>query len=389
MKIFGKDFLFNNKKVYHEENKPVANDILFNDGQNFQQKLDNGSLKGPQGIKGDTGNQGPKGETGPQGPTGAKGTDGFTWRPSINSSGDLTWSKNSSTLTPDSSNIKGPIGPVGQKGADGLTTSITVNGQRYNHSGGNITLPNFLKEDGGNINGSINSSLATGTYLNGNKGIAVINSTNKSGSYTTLIKSNSTNGVFTLNTYNNNFLLSYTDKGTIDSNANEITKSATLLNEHGNALFPGYVKASSFYGKLTGTEEEPITFEDNGTNVGYIEDFGIILGTDRKKTFISSGYKTFDIYRKCDSSLPNYDHTVVRYGLINADGGVAAIEAKLRSTTGDIQTAYLRLDANAGRVYTDGYFQCAEKWLKIGGRWLTIDTKAPSGAKGDIWIQCF
>lgn len=204
MKIFGKELKFNNKKVYHEGDKPLAKDILFTDGENFQQKLDNGSLKGPKGDagiqgetgpKGDIGPVGPKGEpgdTGPQGPTGAqgtKGTDGFTWRPSVDGSGNLSWTKDSSSTTPSAANIKGPkgdtgaqgpqglkgeqgpvgpkgedgkpgatgpqgikgdtgpqgpIGPTGQKGADGLTTSIRVNGQTYTHSGGIITLPDYM-----------------------------------------------------------------------------------------------------------------------------------------------------------------------------------------------------------------------------------------------------
>lgn len=178
MKLFGKEFKFNNNKIYHEGDKPLAKDIVFTDGENFQQKLDNGSLKGPKGDagiqgetgpKGDIGPVGPKGEPGdkgPQGPigaTGAKGTDGFTWRPSVDGSGNLSWTKDSSSTTPSAANIKGPkgdagtqgvkgdtgpqgpSGPTGQKGADGLTTSIRVNGQTYTHSGGTITLPNYME----------------------------------------------------------------------------------------------------------------------------------------------------------------------------------------------------------------------------------------------------
>ena len=73
-----------------------ASQILFNDGQSFQSKLDNGSLQGP---KGDQGIQGPKGDQGIQ----------------------------------------------GEKGADGLTTSILVNGQTFTHENGVITLPDYPK----------------------------------------------------------------------------------------------------------------------------------------------------------------------------------------------------------------------------------------------------
>lgn len=54
MKLLGKELRFNNNRVYHEGDKPVANDIVFNDGQTFQQKLDNNLLKGDKGDPGTT-----------------------------------------------------------------------------------------------------------------------------------------------------------------------------------------------------------------------------------------------------------------------------------------------------------------------------------------------
>lgn len=75
----------------------TADQVLFDDGETFQQKLDNGELKGE---KGDQGIQGPKGDT----------------------------------------------GATGSQGADGLTTSISLNGQIYEQINGNITLPNLSIE---------------------------------------------------------------------------------------------------------------------------------------------------------------------------------------------------------------------------------------------------
>ena len=51
--------------------------------------------------------------------------------------------------------IPGPRGPQGPKGADGLTTSITVNGTKHTQSGGNITLPDYLKKTGGALTGTL------------------------------------------------------------------------------------------------------------------------------------------------------------------------------------------------------------------------------------------
>ena len=115
MKISGTSLTFNGYDIYHKGNKPIASDIKFTDGKTFQQKLDDGSLRGPQGTQGLKGDTGAKGATGAQGIQGVQGPKGDT----------------------------GATGPQGPKGADGLTTSVTVNGTKYTHASGNITLPNY------------------------------------------------------------------------------------------------------------------------------------------------------------------------------------------------------------------------------------------------------
>lgn len=118
MKVHGKSFTYNGKNVYHEGNKPVAADIVFTDGKTFQQKLDDGSLKG---AKGDTGAQGPQGVKGDTGEKGATGASGFTWRPTVDSSGNISWANNGSTTAPTTVNIKGPKGDTGATGPQGAT----------------------------------------------------------------------------------------------------------------------------------------------------------------------------------------------------------------------------------------------------------------------------
>ena len=88
-------------------------------------KGDTGAV-GPQGPKGDKGDTGPAGAagkagaTGPQGPAGAAGAKGDTWVPSVTSAGVLSWTKNGTT-TPTSVNIKGATGPQGPAGPAGPT----------------------------------------------------------------------------------------------------------------------------------------------------------------------------------------------------------------------------------------------------------------------------
>lgn len=75
--------------------------------------------QGPQGIQGIQGAKGDKGDKGDTGATGPKGDKGNYWRPSVDSSGNLSWADSSSTSTPSSVNIKGPKGDTGDTGPQG------------------------------------------------------------------------------------------------------------------------------------------------------------------------------------------------------------------------------------------------------------------------------
>lgn len=87
----------------------------------------NGGLVNPssvniQGPKGDTGEQGETGPQGPQGEVGATGEKGETgpyFTPSVDSSGDLSWTNNGGLVNPETMNIKGPQGPIGPQGEKG------------------------------------------------------------------------------------------------------------------------------------------------------------------------------------------------------------------------------------------------------------------------------
>ena len=118
---------------------------------------------------------------------------------------------------------------------------------------GTISSKSFIGNVTGNLNtgSAINSSLSTGTYLEGNKGKAIVNSTAGAGSYTMLAKMNSTNGYFTHGNYQDKYLLQYTSKSTVDEGTNNVTKSVCLLNEAGNTTFPGTVTAPTFSGNAT------------------------------------------------------------------------------------------------------------------------------------------
>ena len=109
----------------------------------------------------------------------------------------------------------------------------------------------YLPLSGGTMTGTIASSKTTNTYLDGNKGVAIINSTASAGAYTMLAKLNSTNGYFTQGVYKESYLLQYTSSSTVTAGTNSVTKSVTLLDESGNSKFPGTVTASGFSGNAS------------------------------------------------------------------------------------------------------------------------------------------
>lgn len=108
-----------------------------------------------------------------------------------------------------------------------------------------------VQKTGDTMTGTLNSSKSSGSYLAGNQGQAIINSTAASGAYTMLDKLNSTNGYFTDGVYQNKRLLQYTAKSTADAGTNAVTKSATLLDEAGNSNFPGDLTAKSLLGNAS------------------------------------------------------------------------------------------------------------------------------------------
>lgn len=121
----------------------------------------------------------------------------------------------------------------------------------------NLTAANIgaINKTGDTMTGTLASSKSTGSYLAGNQGQAIINSTAGAGAYTMLDKLNSTNGYFTDGVYQGRREFHYTAKSTVDAGTNAVTKNLTLLDEAGNSSFPGTIKAPAFQGNLLGNAE--------------------------------------------------------------------------------------------------------------------------------------
>ena len=83
-----------------------------------------GKLQGPQGAKGDTG------ATGATGPAGADGEDGGYYQPSVDESGNLSWTASKSGMPAVAGkNIRGPQGAKGDTGATGATGPAGADGE--------------------------------------------------------------------------------------------------------------------------------------------------------------------------------------------------------------------------------------------------------------------
>ena len=155
------------------------------------------------------------------------------------------------SLVGDANNDKVTIGVTGKVASASQADNATNATKATQDKNGLQIDTNYLKLSGGTMNGTLNTSKKTNTYLAGNQGQAIINSTASNGAYTMLAKMNSSNGKFTHGVYQGDYLLQYTNNTTISAGTNAVTKSVTLLDESGNTNFSGTVTAPSFNGTAT------------------------------------------------------------------------------------------------------------------------------------------
>jgi len=125
-----------------------ANQVKFNDGKTFQEKLEDGTLKGDKGDKGDTGIT-PTIKAGSV-TTGSSGSSATVTASTVGTTTTFNFVipqgiKGDTGAKGDKGDqgIQGVKGDKGDKGEDGLTTSITVGSTKYTHSNGNITIPAY------------------------------------------------------------------------------------------------------------------------------------------------------------------------------------------------------------------------------------------------------
>lgn len=167
--------------------------------------------------------------------------------------GDATWATPTNNAVAQTVSAENLELPILAKNSNAITSTTTgskfASNMTINPYTGYITIPGGLK-----------SSQATTTYLKGSKGTALVNSTAAAGVYVTISKTNSTNGVITVNQYQDKLLAVYQSNDVITAGTNSPTKRAILFDENGDAYWEGSVESEGgFNGNLTGNVNGNVT----------------------------------------------------------------------------------------------------------------------------------
>lgn len=151
----------------------------------------------------------------------------------------------------------GNLNDLQTEGKSSLVEAINAMGDRITSAVTTLKdgISKAVKKSGDTMTGTLHSSKKTQTYLAGNKGDAIINSTAPAGEYVMLDKLNSQNGYFTDGVFGTKRELHYTSKATVDAGTNSVEQTLVLMDENGNATFPQEVKARMFIGLLAGSAQ--------------------------------------------------------------------------------------------------------------------------------------
>ena len=119
------------------------------------------------------------------------------------------------------------------------------------------------------FNSPINSPVTTGNWINGNRGVAIINSTANAG-YNVLFRMKSSHGVFTGCAWNQSYQINYTTDSIVNAGTNATTYTNTLIDENGNATFSNNITVrGTVNGNLTGNVTGNASTATNATNANY------------------------------------------------------------------------------------------------------------------------
>ena len=201
----------------------------------------------------------------------------------------------------------------------------------------NIIATNATFSNDITVTNIIHSNKVTSTYIDGNKGNAIISSdVSTGGSYVMLDRLKSTNGVFTDGVYNGARVFYYTSNSIINAGTNSTTYGLNLLDEDGNTTLANSLTVPSNLtvrgtASITGAITAGSTITANGAITGKstLDITGAITGKstlDISKTITANGAitgkSTLDI-----TGAITAGSTITANGNISSKGTIKTVDA--------------------------------------------------------------
>lgn len=176
--------------------------------------------------------------------------------------------------------------------------------------------------------GALKTDMITETYLQGNKGRAIINSTGTG--YVMLYRMKSKNGVYTGGVYDTRYELHYTTDSTINAGTNSPTYTAILLDESGNTSFPGNISGAKVYNAVWNADyAEAFDYQGNIPKIGTIVE---LCGDKKVRTAHDTSRKVIGVVSDSYWVLAGSDLKEVENGSKVAVGLVGQVRVLINST---------------------------------------------------------
>lgn len=273
------------------------------------------------------------------------------------------------------------------------TTWIRAYNDKSIYTGGTIkgyTLETTTTgiDSNSNIYGALKTNLTTSTYLEGNKGRAIINSTAAAG-YNMLFRMKSTNGVFTGGVYNANLEYHYTTDSVITANSNSVSYTLKLLDESGNTTLPGRLFISSNNDVTTGLTSGALVIGNTSTATIGIDDNEIMARNSKGATTLYLNGDGGGIY--VGGTIANNGNIETSAGLFKstANGNTVTIGSQNSSwchiyNSADIPFIFNRSVVTQANMYP--YQDNASTCGTSSNRWSGVYTKALN-VDGDISLN--
>ena len=195
----------------------------------------------------------------------------------------------------------------------------------------NIIATNATFSNDITVTNIIHSNKVTSTYIDGNKGNAIISSdVSTGGSYVMLDRLKSTNGVFTDGVYNGTRVFYYTSNSIINAGTNSTTYALSLLDEDGNTTLANSLTVPSNLtvrgtASITGAITAGSTITANGAITGKstLDITGAITaGSTITANGAITGKSTLDI-----TGAITAGSTITANGNISSKGTIKTVDA--------------------------------------------------------------